>query len=175
MDMHYLLLAGTAAIAFIDARRHLVPNVLVLPMLVLALAWRIMEGEEAALHSLLSGAAFFFLGYIVFLMGGMGGGDVKLMAVLGVWHGLQATYSIMLAATLIGLAWGIVKYLRAGILRERAAGFLRGIYLKALGARGDVGWEKLPDDPEAPVPATAIPFGTCLALAVLVREVAGLV
>lgn len=173
--MNYLLLAGTAVIGFTDARRHLVPNIVVLPMFFLALAGKVLEGREAALHALLSGAAFFFLGYVIFLIGGMGGGDVKLMAVLGVWHGLWATYSIMILATFIGLAWGIVKYLRAGILKERAAGFLRGIYLKALGTRGDVGWEKLPGDPDAPAPATAIPFGTCLALSVLAREVVGLV
>ncbi len=48
---------------------------------------------------LLLGGGIFFL---LFLLGGMGGGDVKLMAAVGAWAGTAQAVAILIASAIVG-------------------------------------------------------------------------
>jgi len=97
---HAALLAVGVWLVVVDARTHRLPNRIVLPTLAataaLALVDAIATREGAAL--LRGGCGLLILGGFYALLramssGGLGGGDVKLAAVIGLvlgWHGWQA-------------------------------------------------------------------------------------
>lgn len=115
----YLFFAAVAVVlAVIDLRHHLLPNAVVLPslgigFLLLALA-AVMEGAGGALvRAVLGGLALFALYLVLALVSpaGLGMGDVKLAAVLGLFLGYQgwgALFVGALLASVIGAASGLV-------------------------------------------------------------------
>jgi leader peptidase (prepilin peptidase)/N-methyltransferase len=115
----YLFFAAVAVVlTVIDLRHHLLPNAVVLPslgigFLLLGLA-AVMEGAEGALvRAVLGGLALFVLYLVLALVSptGLGMGDVKLAAVLGLFLGYQgwgALFVGALLASVIGAAAGLV-------------------------------------------------------------------
>ncbi len=126
------------ALAWIDVRAMILPDVLTLPLLLAGLAFSlILDPDRIADHAL--GAA---IGWLIFWAvarlyralrdrEGLGGGDMKLLAAAGAWVTWSGLGPVMLIAALIGLAVGLCVRLR--------------------GAK--------------PTGATVIPFGAPLALA----------
>ena len=89
--------------AFHDARSRRIPNQLTLPAIIAGFGARAALGgwlglESAVWGALLAGGIFFLL----FVIGGMGGGDVKLMAAVGAWAGVAQVTPILLASALAG-------------------------------------------------------------------------
>lgn len=113
------LLSLLVAMFFIDIDHMLLPDVLTYPFLLLALlcAW-CRQPLLATLQEHLLAAAVGFS--ILWLLNygfarwrgceGIGGGDMKLFAGIGAWHGLPALFDIMLIAALIGLASGLLLF-----------------------------------------------------------------
>jgi prepilin peptidase CpaA len=102
----YLLICalGTATIgAVTDVRGKRIPNWLTYGGLVTALAVRSAvlgwPGLRGGLVGVLVGGGIF---YLFFLLGGMGGGDVKLMAAVGAWAGTVQALAILIAAAIAG-------------------------------------------------------------------------
>jgi prepilin peptidase CpaA len=97
---------------FTDLRSRRIPNWLVLPFFVVGVAvsaW--LQGWHGLGHSL-SGAGLGLLLYgLLFFMGGMGAGDVKLCAAIGAWIGpAQLIYALVftgLVGGLMALAWAV--------------------------------------------------------------------
>jgi prepilin peptidase CpaA len=95
---------------YTDLRSRRIPNWLVLPFFVIGVAvstW--LNGWRGLGHSL-GGAGLGFLLYgILFFMGGMGAGDVKLCAAIGAWIGpVQLIYALVftsLVGGLMALTW----------------------------------------------------------------------
>ena len=89
-----------------DLRTRRIPNWLVLPFLVAGL---VVNAYLYGWHGLGQSLAGFGLGAllfgILFLMGGMGMGDVKLCAAIGVWIGPS---QLATALVLTGIAGGIM-------------------------------------------------------------------
>lgn len=89
----YILLALLLAALFFDLTRKKIPNFLTFPVMLWGLlAHTITGGAEGFLFSvygLLLGLAIFF---IPFMLGGMGGGDVKLLGAIGAIKGLQFVF-----------------------------------------------------------------------------------
>jgi leader peptidase (prepilin peptidase)/N-methyltransferase len=157
-------LVPSALIAWTDYKSHRVPNIVTLPMIAAGLAWAAYAGY--IFDSLAGAGALFAVGLICFLIGGMGGGDVKFMAALGAWFGLHTGLVVVLVACIIGTVWGLGKKAKAGRLRKWAGDFFRSLYLRlVLNVKGVIEVPRLPEDPNAPVPREALPFGTCLAAA----------
>ena len=113
MDKYLLLCALTVATvgAVKDFRGHRIPNWLTYSGLIAALVVRIGLGGWTELRGGLAGMLFaggiFFL---LFLLGGMGGGDVKLMAAVGAWVGLAQVGILLVISAIAGglLAAGYV-------------------------------------------------------------------
>jgi len=107
---HALLLVVGLWLLVIDARTHRLPHVIVLPTLAASLLAVILEAlllhDATRLLRALAGMALmggFYLVLRLISRGGMGGGDVKLAAVLGVvlgWHG-WSPLAVGIAATFL--------------------------------------------------------------------------
>jgi len=110
----YLLICALAIAsvgAVKDVRGRRIPNWLTYSGLLAALVvreafagWPGLKG--GLLGMLLAGGIF----YLLFLLGGMGGGDVKLVAAVGAWAGTVQAESVLVVAALAGgiLAAGYV-------------------------------------------------------------------
>lgn len=93
--------------AWIDWRNHILPDVVVLPLLVgglaLALGWHpfVDFGKALAGASLGWGMAAVTRGLGRGLGGCLGGGDIKLLAAIGAWLGPEAVAIVFLTASLL--------------------------------------------------------------------------
>ena len=96
-------------ISFIDLEKYIIPNRLVLPLFIWSLIWQFLYPTiplSAAGLGLLAGAGLFLL-IAVLSKGGMGGGDIKLMAVLGLAAGWPLVLVVFLFAFLLGAVVGL--------------------------------------------------------------------
>ncbi len=105
-----IVLAVVCVATFTDLRSRRIPNWLVLPFFVAGVAVScFLYGWHGLGHSL-GGAGLGLLLYgVLFFMGGMGAGDVKLCAAIGAWIGpMQLIYALVftgLAGGVMALAW----------------------------------------------------------------------
>lgn len=117
LGFHYLaLLAFTSAlvvITFIDLKRQLIPDVISIPGIILgflASFFILPITWSDSLIGILVGGGSFYLIAIFFekIKGreGMGGGDIKLLAMIGAWVGWGGLPFIILIASLTGLVLG---------------------------------------------------------------------
>jgi prepilin peptidase CpaA len=113
----------TAGVAFLaavwDIRTRRIPNWLSLPALATALILQGITGGIRAtglalLAAVLAGGIFFAF----FLAGGMGGGDVKLIAAIAAGVGLQHVGALLVFTSLCGGAMAMWLALRHGKLRR---------------------------------------------------------
>lgn len=115
----YTLVAG-----IFDLRTRRIPNYLTVPVFVLALAAHTANGGLAGLiFSLLGFAAGFGILFVLWLFGGGGGGDVKMMGALGAWLGPKLTIQVFLVSALaiLFLAGGalLFSFVTQGFLTMR--------------------------------------------------------
>ena len=119
-----LLLLIVLIIAVItDVRSHRIPNWLTLPAIITGLGIHLISAGAGGLlfgvEGLLLGAGLFI---VLYIMGGMGAGDVKLMGAVGSMLGPQM---VLLAALYTALSGGIYAlaviafHPRAGAIRAR--------------------------------------------------------
>ncbi|MBW3540553.1 MAG: A24 family peptidase [Planctomycetes bacterium] len=96
-----------------DVRTRRIPNALTLPMFVAGLVYQIAFNGWAGVGEAAGGFAIGFgMLFILWLVGGGGGGDVKLMGALAVWLGFRNTLYVLVASTLIVAAatFGLVVW-----------------------------------------------------------------
>jgi prepilin peptidase CpaA len=109
---------------FTDVRSRRIPNWLVLPFLVLGIGVSTWRYGWHGLGQSAGGAA---LGLVIFgflfWMGGMGAGDVKLLAAIGAWIGPG---QLMIALVFTGLAGGAMALAWAA-----SGGFLKELFQHA--------------------------------------------
>src|SRR5205809_4114311 len=98
------LLAGVGLAAVIDFRERRIPNwitfTLILSGLILSISGAGMASFGQSCLGLLVG---FVLTLILFLLGALGGGDVKLLAGIGAWLGPEAALKVFALEAIIGL------------------------------------------------------------------------
>lgn len=104
-----ILLSIVLAIALIDARHYLIPDPLSLGGLVAGLALAPLPGPPSVLASLLGAAAGFGVLFVVGMVGewafkkpAMGGGDMKMMAMVGAFLGPAGAMLTIFLGALIG-------------------------------------------------------------------------
>lgn len=141
-DLASLALIGLCltllALAVIDLRTHLLPDLLTLPLLWAGLLYQLLF-QPAFLQSAVIGAmagylvlwAFYWLFKLITGKEGMGYGDFKLLAALGAWVGWPMLPLILVLSTTLGAIVGIVVQLL--IPRLRGAPMPFGPYLSLAG------------------------------------------
>jgi leader peptidase (prepilin peptidase) / N-methyltransferase len=101
----YALLTSTLLIvALIDIDHKIIPNIITLPGMAIGLGlslWALPITPLTSLLGLLTGALLFYLIAIV-SRGGMGGGDIKLIAMIGAFLGWQGALFTIFSGALIG-------------------------------------------------------------------------
>ena len=110
-----------AVATFTDLRSRRIPNWLVLPFLAAGIGVSVClygwHGLTQSLAGFAIGAAVFGL---LFFLGGMGMGDVKLCAAIGAWIGPS---QLMIALVVTGLAGGVMA-----ICWAATRGFLKSLF-----------------------------------------------
>jgi prepilin peptidase CpaA len=104
---------------FTDLRSRRIPNWLVFPFFacgILVSSW--LHGWHGAVQSL-EGAGLGILIYgLLFWMGGMGAGDVKLCAAIGAWIGPAQLFVALVLTALVGGAMALIWAAYGGFLKE---------------------------------------------------------
>ena len=118
----FLLFATTlVTISFIDLDHQIIPDVLSIPGIVAGLAAAFIPGNVSWFDSIIGiiggGGTLFLVGLIYEKLTGkqgMGGGDVKLLAMIGAWMGWRSLPFVLLVSSLTGAIIGSVFLLAAG-------------------------------------------------------------
>lgn len=156
-----------------DLRWRRIPNWLVLPFLIAGFA---VSGWFNGWHGIGQSAEGMALGLfvfgLIFWVGGMGAGDVKLCAAIGAWVGpqqmLMALIFISLVGGLMAVIWSVAGGFAGELFQETGNLVLGG--RKAKAAAGEAGTDACPaEKTEAAIPkrrkmpyAPAIAIGTLL-------------
>jgi len=106
--------AALLAVAFIDLDHRIIPDRISLPGILFGLAASfvtpLVSWQEAALGALFGGGGLWLVawGYAA-LRGheGMGGGDIKLLAMIGAWLGWPCLPFVVFAGSALGLVGGV--------------------------------------------------------------------
>lgn len=103
-------------IAIYDLKYYLIPNGVIVLFLCLGFLWLFVSGDTRWGSRLLGFAAALALALLISLVskGGLGGGDVKLLAVMGFWSGFPEFFYVFAVSFFLG---GLVSL--AGILLGR--------------------------------------------------------
>lgn len=117
-----ILIPGILLASWIDYSQRRVPNALNATLIVLGF---LVQGFYFGAAGLATGVCGLLTGFglliVPWLMHGMGAGDVKLLAAIGVWLGPMLTlYSFALGAVIGGLA-AVIMILSSGRLRMACA------------------------------------------------------
>ena len=125
-----LLVTALVPIALIDLELRLIPNAITLPAAVAALVAGVVLDVGHVPEQLIAGAAAggFFLIAAAVRPGGMGMGDVKLAAMLGLYLGRTVVPAIF-AALILGVLVGAVVIARKGAREGRKTGVPFGPFL----------------------------------------------
>jgi prepilin peptidase CpaA len=167
LTLETLALFGAGIAAVTDLRTHKIPNWLTVSMAAAGLGGSLYLSGWAGLTQsatgLLVGLGVFFIPY---MMGGMGGGDVKLMAALGALLGMTRVFWV----ALYGALWGGLLALIVLFAKKRpdiAGRFIIGLKL-VLVSGGKAGKEiLLPEENVTEAKRLYIPYGVAIFLGVV--------
>ncbi|WP_428909284.1 prepilin peptidase [Niallia sp. Krafla_26] len=117
-----------------DIREQLILDIVTLPMVGLLIISRLFIGTEPFLYYLIGGAAGFLL--LLFLAivskGGMGGGDIKLYAAIGVALGPLLTVMSLVLASFVGAIAGIFLMMTGRVKKGQPIAFGPSIFIGTL-------------------------------------------
>ncbi len=103
--------------AVVDVRTRKIRNVLTVALAVAGLTQSFFPAGTVTPGAAGTGLAVGFgLGLVLFLLGGLGGGDVKLLAAVGTWLGAMGVFQLTLAATIVAMVLVLVMAIKDGQL-----------------------------------------------------------
>ena len=117
----WVLTAVVLLAATWDMKWRRIPNWLTAPAFVLALALRVPMGSGLLLDGFLAALIAFALSVPVFALGGLGGGDVKLLAAVGAFLGVDRLWGALLVTVLVGGGFALWAVIRQGRGQETLA------------------------------------------------------
>jgi len=123
--VYCLLSSALITIFFIDLDFQIIPDLITLPGIILGLVFSFIPGGigiwQALIGMLVGGGSLYFvalLGDWLFKKESMGGGDIKMAAMLGAFLGWQKVIFVFFASATIGLVASLVIMAFSAKLRE---------------------------------------------------------
>ena len=118
--IYYLFFTALLVVTFIDIDHRIIPNVITLPGIPIcfaaSFALSTITYREALLGILIGGGSLFLVAWIYSLITkkeGMGGGDIKLLAMMGAIVGWQGVLFTIFVASLVGTIAGLAAMLQS--------------------------------------------------------------
>lgn len=110
LALMFVLTSCLILISLIDYKTQIIPDGLVGVIAVSGVLYNLLYAQQSISDMLLGGAVGFAVMLLIFIIsrGGMGGGDVKLSAAVGLWLGVEGTLLFLLLAFIMG---GIISLL----------------------------------------------------------------
>ncbi len=132
-----LLLITVVIAAWSDWAAWRIPNQLLAASLTSSLFIATFASAGVSIGNAFLGGLIGFCAFLpVYLLRGMGAGDVKLMAVVGTWTGPSIAVDIIFASALIGGAWAVMLW------DIHRGGILLWLKTKCIGSRWHVNGRK---------------------------------
>ncbi|KJU83201.1 peptidase A24A domain-containing protein, partial [Candidatus Magnetobacterium bavaricum] len=130
---YVVLLSALIVITFIDIDHQIIPDVITVPGVVIGLVaagfilpdpygYGTVLGFKWSVIGLLTGGGIFYVIAVV-SKGGMGGGDIKLMAMLGAMFGWKYVLMTIFIASFTGSVYGLALMVLAGKGRKTKVPF----------------------------------------------------
>jgi prepilin peptidase CpaA len=167
----YLLLPFIAVCLYTDLSERKIYNNVVLAGIIVSLVYNVvvlgpLDGAVFTLTGLFTGI---FLLVIPYIAGGLGGGDVKMLGMIGAFMGHSRVVEVLMISALVGGIFAVVALIRGkGILRRLwrlISGFIffmltqKSVYLRTL--------------EEDEMKRNAIPYGAALSAGVIIIYIMG--
>ena len=118
---YFLFLAALLVIIFIDIRLQIIPDAISLPGILIGFAGSFaasgLTWQQSGLGILLGGGILYAVAagyYLLTRREGMGGGDIKLLGMIGAFLGVQSLLFVVFASSLTGSVVGILAMLKQG-------------------------------------------------------------
>ncbi len=112
--IYFIFCAALLVIIFIDFYHQIIPDVISLPGIALGFATSfinpLLTWQDSGLGILIGGGTFYIIAggyYLIAKRAGMGGGDIKLLAMIGAFLGWQALPFVIFTSALMGSIIGI--------------------------------------------------------------------
>jgi leader peptidase (prepilin peptidase)/N-methyltransferase len=119
------LLSALIAIIFIDSEHQIIPDVITLPGIAIGLLWSLAPEGIGIINALIGAAvgygalfAVALLGDFLFKKESMGGGDLKMTAMLGAFIGWQRVLLTFMLSAVVGLVVSLIFMALSSAFRE---------------------------------------------------------
>jgi len=149
-----VLLLFAALVFYTDLKYQSIPNRLTIPAFAAGWAFSLLSGNGIACA--VGASIGFFILFVPYLLGWVGGGDIKMLAALGALMGPEPFVPAFVVGVWIAGAFSFLV-----LLRRRAFGAMVAHMLR------------LPQGERYRPIAQAIPFGSCMSLSVFIFFVFG--
>jgi leader peptidase (prepilin peptidase)/N-methyltransferase len=118
---YFLFLAALLAITFIDIQHQIIPDIISLPGIILGFSGSffcpLLSWQQSGLGILIGGGVLYAIAlgyYLLTKRDGMGGGDIKLLAMIGAFLGWQSLLFVIFASSLTGSIIGVSSMMLHG-------------------------------------------------------------
>lgn len=112
---YFIFCAALLVIIVIDIHHQIIPDVISLPGIVLGVLFSFVSPtvtwQSSLIGLLVGGGVLYAVAFFYFLLrkvDGMGGGDIKLLAMIGAWLGWQSLPFVIFASSLSGSLVGLI-------------------------------------------------------------------
>lgn len=118
---YFVFAAALLAVVFIDIDHQIIPDSISLPGIMFGFAGSVysplVDLQNSGLGIICGGCALYLVAWLYYQVTGregMGGGDVKLLAMIGAFLGWRSLLFVVFAASLVGSVLGIAEMIRQG-------------------------------------------------------------
>ena len=111
---YFVFVSSLVVLSFIDINLKILPDKITIPGMILGILYSFLDDRDlfSAILGLLLGGGLLLLVSLLysFIRGkeGMGGGDIKLMGMIGAWLGPKCIFPVIMIASISGIVIGSV-------------------------------------------------------------------